>query len=168
MFTLFHLRWLDTVLDKLSCSLLDILIFRTVNFKYACVELLMYFSIWSFKLVQFWWPMLRCWGNTRIWNSLKNDILCCVGQKEARWPPIFFTVLCYKQRRLTLCKILKNLITPNIFKLRKCCFLEKKLFGIIEFFISCIIQDFCGAILHAKFEYRSPYKIRRYIADSFF
>ena len=27
------LRRLDTVLNKLSCSLLDILIFRTVNFK---------------------------------------------------------------------------------------------------------------------------------------
>ena len=47
------LMWLDTVLNKLSCSLLDILIFRTVNFKKACVELFMYFSIWSFKLGSF-------------------------------------------------------------------------------------------------------------------
>ena len=47
------LMWLDTVLNKLSCSLLDILIFRTVNFKQAWVELFMYFSICSFKLASF-------------------------------------------------------------------------------------------------------------------
>ena len=48
-----QLMWLDTVLNKLSCSLLDILIFRTVNFKQACVELFMYFTIWCFKLGSF-------------------------------------------------------------------------------------------------------------------
>ena len=58
----------------------------------------------------------------------------------------------------------KKYIMQNIFKLRKCCVLEKS-FGIIEFFY---LQDIFSPILQAKFEFRSPCKIGRYIADSFF
>ena len=37
-------------------------------------------------------------------------------------------------------------------------------FGITDFFIFCIIIVFSGAIQHAKFEHRSPDKIKKYSA----
>lgn len=50
-----------------------------------------------------------------------------------------------------------NSMMPIVFKLQKCCFLEEHFFGIKEFFYTT---------LHAKFEYRSPCKIKRYSTSS--
>ena len=47
------LRWLDTVLKKLSNSLLNTFNFCTVKFKQDRIEFFMYFNIISFKLWQF-------------------------------------------------------------------------------------------------------------------
>ena len=49
--------------------------------------------------------------------------------------PNFFFASCYKHHGLTLCKILKNSVTPFFFKLQEnFCFLEKHFFHVIEIF----------------------------------
>ena len=51
--------------------------------------------------------------------------------------------------------------------MRKCCFVQTLNWHYrILILCFCVIQDFCGAILHAKFEYRLPYDL--FFQDLFF
>ena len=57
------------------------------------------------------------------------------------------------------------MVTPNFFgKCENVIFFGKMFLALQNFFISCIMKVYSGAIQHAKFEHRSPDKIKRYSA----
>ena len=75
--------------------------------------------------------------------------------------PNFFPCIMLQTTQANTVQNFKKSIMRNTFTLRNAVFLKKQIFD-IDFFIFCMIQDICGTILHAKFEYRPLYKIRSY------
>ena len=53
---------------------------------------------------------------------------------------------------------------PNIFKLQKSCFLEKVILALQNFSIFSI-KDVCGTLQYYMQNYRSAYKMKRYISE---
>jgi hypothetical protein len=67
--------------------------------------------------------------------------------------------------KLKFTKLKKNSVMPFFFgKCENVIFFGKIVLALQNVFIFCVMKVFSGAIQHAKFEHRSPDKIKRYTA----
>ena len=76
---------------KFSCRVLYIFDVHSVKFNQADIDMFTYSNIYSRK----WrWPILHCYDNVRVWNSLKEMTFYFCGSKRNTMPPFFSCIAC--------------------------------------------------------------------------
>jgi hypothetical protein len=106
--------------------------------------------------------IIRCYGDTRVRNSLKIAYLFVLLEKMYGDPQFLFLhyfTITYTNNEQNI----EMFCYASFWKTQKCrSLIQSFCFGITKFFIFGKLKNFCNTMQCAKFQHRSPNEITRY------